>query len=39
MLFDENTGGEFLFRLAQCDPLPQWGEPKLRNGESTPLSD
>lgn len=39
MLFDENTGGELLFRLAQRDPLPQWDEPKLRNGESAPLAD
>ena len=23
-LFDENTGGELLLRLAQRDPLPQW---------------
>jgi hypothetical protein len=28
-LFDENTGGELLLRLAQRDPLPQWQEPKL----------
>jgi len=32
-LFDENAGGEFLLRLAQHDPLPQWNEPELRNGE------
>jgi hypothetical protein len=38
-LFDENTGGELLLRLAQRDPLPQWDEPKLRNSESTPKSD
>jgi hypothetical protein len=34
-LFDENAGGELLLRLAQHDPLPQWNEPKLRNGESS----
>ena len=28
-LFDENTGGELLLRLAHRDPLPQWKEPKL----------
>ena len=32
-LFDENAGGELLLRLAQHHPLPQWNEPKLRNGE------
>ena len=28
-LFDENTGGELLLRLAGRDPLPQWNEPTL----------
>jgi hypothetical protein len=28
-LFDENTGGELLLRLAHRDPLPQWKEPRL----------
>ena len=34
-LFDENTGGELLLRLAQRDPLPQWQEPKLLTGVSS----
>ena len=29
MLFDENTGGQILLRLAERDPLPQWNEPTL----------
>lgn len=29
MLFDENTGGEVLLRLAERDPLPHWNEPAL----------
>jgi hypothetical protein len=28
-LFDENTGGQLLLRLAERDPLPQWNEPML----------
>jgi len=32
-LFDENTGGELLFRLAERDPLPQWSEPALGTPE------
>ena len=32
-LFDENTGGELLFRLAERDPLPQWSEPALESLE------
>jgi hypothetical protein len=28
-LFDENTGGQILLRLAERDPLPQWNEPTL----------
>jgi hypothetical protein len=28
-LFDENTGGQLLLRLAERDPLPQWNEPTL----------
>jgi hypothetical protein len=28
-LFDENTGGELLLRLAERDPLPRWNEPTL----------
>ena len=30
-LFDENTGGEVLLRLAESDPLPHWNEPALRD--------
>jgi hypothetical protein len=30
-LFDENTGGEVLLRLAERDPLPHWNEPALRD--------
>jgi hypothetical protein len=30
-LFDENTGGQVLLRLAERDPLPQWNEPTLRD--------
>ena len=30
-LFDENTGGKVLLRLAERDPLPQWNEPTLRD--------
>jgi hypothetical protein len=29
MLFDENTGGQILLRLAERDPLPRWNEPVL----------
>jgi hypothetical protein len=29
MLFDENTCGELLLRLAERDPLPRWNEPTL----------
>jgi hypothetical protein len=32
-LFDENTGGELLLRLARRDPLPQWNEPNLLSGD------
>jgi len=28
-LFDEETGGELLIRLATRDPLPQWEDPAL----------
>ena len=28
-LFDENTGGQVLLRLAERDPLSQWNEPTL----------
>jgi hypothetical protein len=28
-LFDENTGGQILLRLAERDPLSQWNEPTL----------
>src|SRR5208283_3108691 len=28
-LFDEDTGGQILLRLAERDPLPQWNEPTL----------
>lgn len=30
-LFDEETGGEILIRLAARDPLPQWESPTLPN--------
>jgi hypothetical protein len=30
-LFDEETGGEILIRLATRDPLPQWESPTLPN--------
>jgi hypothetical protein len=30
-LFDENTGGQVLLRLAERDPLPHWNEPTLRD--------
>jgi hypothetical protein len=30
-LFDENTGGQVLLRLAERDPLPHWDEPTLRD--------
>ena len=30
-LFDENTGGQVLLRLAERDPLPHWKEPTLRD--------
>jgi hypothetical protein len=33
-LFDEETGGELLFRLATSDLVPQWDDPTLP-GEST----
>lgn len=29
-LFNENSGGELLYRLAQRDPLPHWKEPTWR---------
>src|SRR5271166_4018367 len=28
-LFDENTGGQVLLRLAESDPLPLWNKPTL----------
>jgi hypothetical protein len=28
-LFDEDTGGQILLRLAERDPLPHWNEPTL----------
>ena len=34
-LFDENTGGELLLRLAERDPLPRWNEPTLLDEAST----
>ena len=30
-LFDENTGGQVLLRLAEHDPLPHWNVPTLRD--------
>ena len=30
-LFNEETGGEILIRLAARDPLPQWESPTLPN--------
>jgi hypothetical protein len=39
-LFDEDTGGELLLRLAHRDPLPQWKEPRLPTADrSTPRTD
>jgi hypothetical protein len=39
-LFDENAGGELLLRLAHCDPLPQWREPKIPTADpSKPRTD
>jgi len=36
-LFDENTGGQILLRLAERDPLPHWNEPALaRTGAQEP---
>jgi hypothetical protein len=32
-LFDESTGGDLLFRLAESDPLPHWNEPALDSPE------
>ena len=34
-LFDENTCGELLLRLAESDPLPRWNEPTLLDEAST----
>ena len=34
-LFDENTGGELLLRLAHRDPLPQWKDPRLLAGDAS----
>jgi hypothetical protein len=28
-LFDEDSGGQLLLRLAERDPLPHWNEPTL----------
>jgi hypothetical protein len=33
-LFDENTGAELLFRLAERDPLPRWNDPTLTEIEA-----
>jgi hypothetical protein len=33
-LFDENTGGQLLLRLAERDPLPPWNEPTLSTTEA-----
>jgi hypothetical protein len=39
-LFDENTCGELLLRLAERDPLPRWNEPtRLDEASSKPYAD
>jgi hypothetical protein len=41
-VFDENTGGEVLLRLAERDPLPHWNEPALRDDSAkikTPVAE
>jgi hypothetical protein len=36
-LFDEESGGQILLRLAERDPLPHWNEPALaRTGAQEP---
>jgi hypothetical protein len=34
-LFDEDTGGELLLRLAASDLVPQWDDPTMPGGETT----
>ena len=35
-LFDENTGGQVLLRLAESDPLPLWNKPTLARKTQKP---
>ena len=35
-LFDENTGGQILLRLAESDPLPLWNKPTLARTTQKP---
>ena len=35
-LFDENTGGQILSRLAESDPLPLWNKPTLAETAQKP---
>ena len=35
-LFDENTGGQILSRLAESDPLPLWNKPTLARTTQKP---
>ena len=35
-LFDENTGGQVLLRLAESDPLPLWNKPTLAETTQKP---
>ena len=35
-LFDENTGGQVLLRLAESDPLPLWNKPTLARTTQKP---
>ena len=35
-LFDENTGGQVLLRLAESDPLPLWNKPTLTETTQKP---
>ena len=35
-LFDENTGGQILLRLAESDPIPLWNKPTLARTTQKP---
>ena len=35
-LFDENTGGQILLRLAESDPIPLWNKPTLAETAQKP---